>query len=89
MRLPDDYQYEPDEEKEKQQQRTSKKLDKKELPKKPTKDDLRNFNEWVNKKETGINCELFREHFKFQRPSAILKVYKKCLLQMTKIKAIS
>ena len=33
-----------------------------------------NLNGWVNKKETGINRELFHKHFKFQRPSDILKV---------------
>ena len=31
------------------------------------------FNEWVNKKETGINYELFKKYFKFQRPSDMLK----------------
>ena len=50
---------------------------KKEPLKKPTKDDVSNFNEWVNKKETCINYELFEKHFKFQRPSDMLKsVYK-------------
>ena len=70
MRLTDDYQYVSEEE---QQQQTSKNLDKKELPKKPTKDDLSEFNEWVNKKETGINRELFKKNFNFQRPSEMLK----------------
>ena len=38
---------------------------------------MSNFNEWVNKKETCINYELFEKHFKFQRPSDTLKsVYK-------------
>ena len=50
MRLTNDYQYESEEEE--QQQHTSKKSDKKELLKKPTKDDLIKFKEWVNKKET-------------------------------------
>ena len=44
----DDYQYESEEERE---QQTSKKPDKKELPKKPTKDDLKKFNEWLIKKK--------------------------------------
>ena len=70
MRLTDDYQYVSEEE---QQQQTNKNLDKKELPKKPTKDDLSEFNEWVNKKETGINRELFKKNFNFQRPSEMLK----------------
>ena len=47
MRLTDDYQYEFEEE----EQRVSKKPNKKELLKKPTKDYLRKFNEWVKKKK--------------------------------------
>ena len=31
------------------------------------------FNEWVNKQETNINKELFKNHFSFQTPSALLK----------------
>ena len=31
------------------------------------------FNEWVNKKEAGIDCELFKKDFNFQRPSDMLK----------------
>ena len=34
---------------------------------------MRKFNEWVNKKETRINSELFQKHFKFQRLSDMLK----------------
>ena len=41
LRLADDYQYKSEEE---EQQQTSKKLDKKEPLKKPTKDDLKEFN---------------------------------------------
>ena len=38
---------------------------------------MSNFNERVNKKEANINSEIFQRHFKFQRPSDILKlVYK-------------
>ena len=70
MRLTDDYQYDSEEEKEEEkEQQTSKK----EPPKKPAKDDVSNFNEWVNKKEANINCEIFQRHFKFQRPSDMLK----------------
>ena len=77
LRLADDYQYESDEEKEEEQQQSSKTPDKTEPRKKPTKDDFSGFNEWVNGKETGMNCELFQKHFKFQRPSDMLKsVYK-------------
>ena len=62
-----------EEKKEQKEQQTSKK----ELLKKPRKDDVSNFNVWVNKKETGINYELFEKHFKFKRPSDVLKsVYK-------------
>ena len=71
MRLTDDYQYECEEEK---QQQTSKKLIKKEPLRKPTKDDLKKNNEWVNKRETAINSELFKKHFRFQRTSDMLKV---------------
>ena len=31
------------------------------------------FNKWVNKQETDINKELFKNHFFFQTPSALLK----------------
>ena len=67
LRLTDDYQYESEEAKE---QQTSKK----ELLKKPTEEDESNFNEWVNKKETSINSEIFQRLFKFQRPSDMFKL---------------
>ena len=44
------------------------------MPRKPTKDDLSEFNEWVNRKETDINSELSKKHFQFRRPSYMLKV---------------
>ena len=73
MSLTDDYQYESEEEEKEKEQQTSKK----EPPKKPTEDNVSNFNEWVNRKEIGINSEIFQRHFKFQRPSDMLKfVYK-------------
>ena len=31
------------------------------------------FNKWVDKKETGINLELFQKNFKIQKPSDMLK----------------
>ena len=66
LRLTDNYQYESGEEgRQTSKKDPPKKPDKKELPKKPTKDDLKKFNEWVNKKETGINRELFWKHLKF------------------------
>ena len=57
--------------KKKEKNRLVKKLIKKKLLKKPTKDDLRKINELVNKKETGINGELFQKCFNFQTPSDI------------------
>ena len=45
---------------------------KKNYLKKPKQDDLRKFNEYFNENETGINRELFKNHFNFQRPSAML-----------------
>ena len=69
MRLAHDYQYESEEERE---QQTSKKPDKTELPKKPTKKWFEKLNEWINKKETGIDRELFKKHFNVQRPSDML-----------------
>ena len=38
-----------------------------------TKADVYEFNEQINKKETGINRELFKNYFSFQTPSALLK----------------
>ena len=73
MRLTDDYQYESEEEKVEKEQQTSKEPDKLELLKKLTKDNASNFNKWVNRKETGINSEIFQKHFKFQRLSDMLK----------------
>ena len=72
LRLTDDYQYESQEEEENEQQ-TSKKPDKKEPLKKPTKDNVSKFNEWVNEKETGINSEIFQKYFNYQRPSDMFK----------------
>ena len=71
MRLTDGYQYKSEEEnEEEEQQQTSKKLDKKEPLK---KDDLTRCSEWVNRKETEINHELFKNYFSFQRVSNMLK----------------
>ena len=41
--------------------------------KKPIKTDAKAFNEWINKKETDINKELFKKYFNFQRPSSMVK----------------
>ena len=68
MRLTDDYQYVSEEE-----QQISKNSDKKELPKKLTKDDWIKFNEWIKEKEKDINSELLQEHFRYQRPSDMLQ----------------
>ena len=59
--------------KKKNNNRLVKSLIKKEPPKKPTKEELREFNEWVNKKKTGINSEIFQKYISFQRPSNMLK----------------
>ena len=59
--------------KNKKKQQTSKKFDTKELPEKPTKDDVSSFNEWVNEKERGRSSKVFQKHFSFQRPSDMLK----------------
>ena len=69
LRLNNDYQYESEEEKE----QTSIKSDKKEPPKKPTKTDVRELNEFITKEETGMNRELFKRYFNFQMPTAKLK----------------
>ena len=55
------------------EQQTSKKFNKKELFKKPTKTDINKFNEPIIEKETDMNRELFQEYFKFQMPTAMLK----------------
>ena len=34
---------------------------------------MKGLNELIYKEKTGINNELFRKHFSFQRPSEILK----------------
>ena len=41
--------------------------------KKPTKDDVNTFHEWVIKKETGINREWFKNYFHSRMSSALLK----------------
>ena len=68
LRLTDDYLYPSEEE----QQQTSKKLNKKESPKRPTKTDFDELNEQILKEETEINEELFKNYFKFQKLSAML-----------------
>ena len=40
---------------------------------KSTKIDVNELNELITKKETGINRELFKNYFKFQMPTAMLK----------------
>ena len=43
-------------------------------PKEEEEIDLKEFNEWINKEETDINNELFKKHFKIQRPSDMFKL---------------
>ena len=77
LRLTDDYQYESEKEKEEKEQQTSKR----EPLKKLTKEDVNNFNEWVNRKEIGINYELFQKHFKFQKPMICWNLYTKQIIK--------
>ena len=43
------------------------------ISKKSIKTDANAFNKWINEEEAGINRELLKEHFNFQRPSDMLK----------------
>ena len=47
--------------------------DKLKIKKKEKITDANEFNEWINKEETGINRELFNKHFHYQTPSALFK----------------
>ena len=76
--LSDDYEYEP----EKEEKETDKKPNKKEQHKKPTIISVKELNKLVNKEETDMNWELFQKHFKFTKPSALLK--KLCCTNNTK-----
>ena len=69
LRLTDDYQYSFKEE----EQKTSKKFNKKESPKKRTKTDLDELNEQIIKEETEIKEELFKNYFSFQKPTEMLE----------------
>ena len=64
MRLIDDYQYVSENEEE---QWTSKKSNKKEPPKKPTKTDVNELNELIIKKETGTNKNYLKNILTFKR----------------------
>ena len=44
-----------------------------EVQQKETITDANEFNKWVNKQETDINNELFKNYFKFQRPSDMFR----------------
>ena len=48
--------------------------------KKPIKADANAFNEWINKKETSINRELFENYFHFKIPSELLNIYTKQMI---------
>ena len=56
-----------------EEQQTSKKFNKKEPPIKPTKTGANKLNELITKEETDIDRELFKNYFKFQMPTAMLK----------------
>ena len=53
--------------------RLIKNLIKKEPPIKPTKIDANELNKFIIKKETDINKELFKNYFKFETPTLMLK----------------
>ena len=57
----------------KEEQQTSKTFNKKEPLIKPTKIDANELNELIIKKEAGINKELFKNYFKFEMPTFMLK----------------
>ena len=67
LRLADIYDYLSDEEQEEKQK------EEQEEEQKETITDANEINKSVNKQETDINTELFKKHFKFQRPSDMLK----------------
>ena len=69
LKLTDDYEYES----EKEGKETDKKPDKKEPPKKPTENCVKELNKLVNKEKADMNWGLFQKHFKFTKPSALLK----------------
>ena len=72
LRLSDDYQYSSEEEqKEKHEEEQKEKQDEEQEEKIIA--DANVFNEQINKEEKNINNELFKKHFKFQTPSAMLK----------------
>ena len=60
--------------KKKKNNRLVKKLGKKGPIKKPTNNDCAELDTLVTKEEAGINLELFKKHFNFQKPSDMLKV---------------
>ena len=67
LRLSDNYQYSSEEEQEEKQE------EKQEEIQEETKPDVNTFSEWIIKKETDINRELFKKHFYYQTPPALLK----------------
>ena len=56
-----------------EEQQTSKKFNKNKSPEKPTKTDSSEIFELITKKETGIDRDLFKNYFKFQMLTAMLK----------------
>ena len=63
LRLTDDYEYLPEKEKEKTQEKRI--------------TNANEFNESIIKKETDVNEELFKRYFNFQRPSDIFNFLNK------------
>ena len=56
------------------EEQTSKKFNKKEPLTQPTKIDVNELNELITKEEIDINKELFKNYFKFQMPTEMLKI---------------
>ena len=69
LRLSNDYEYES----EKEEKETDNKPNKKKTPKKPTENSVKELSKKVNKEETDMNWGSFQKHFKFTKPSALLK----------------
>ena len=60
-------------ESEEDEKQNAKMPDKKEPPKKPTENDVKELNKLIIKKEAGVNRELFQKHFNFLMPIIMLK----------------
>ena len=76
LRLSDNYQYSSEEEQEEKQEKQEEEQEKQEEEQEKQDEKtiyVNKFNESIIKEETDINKELFKNHFFFQTPSALLK----------------